>query len=52
MFVVVEEDDGQGPSVEAALSMSPTEAQKIQEPRKTTIGGRKPASAKKGVSGH
>ena len=43
-------DPSEGPSVEAALSMSPTEAQRTQEPRKTTIGVRKPASAKKGVS--
>ncbi len=40
--------DGDGPSVEAALSTSPTEAIKTAEPRKATIGARKPAGAKKG----
>ena len=42
-------DPSEGPNVEAALSVSPTQAAQIQEPRKATIGGRKPA-AKKGVS--
>ena len=44
-------DNGEGPSVEAALSTSPTEAIKTAEPRKPTIGARKPGAAKKaGVS--
>jgi len=43
------EDSGIGPSVEAALSTSPTEALKEAETRKPTIGVRKPQSAKKGV---
>lgn len=38
-----------GPDVELSLSMSPTEAQKILENRKSTIGNRKPTGAKKGV---
>ncbi|KAJ8032599.1 ADP-ribosylation factor GTPase-activating protein 3 [Holothuria leucospilota] len=38
------------PSVEAALSISPTQASK-QTPRKSTIGQRKPQSAKKGLGG-
>ncbi len=46
----VPEEDGEGPSVEAALSMSPTQAVMHAEPRKPTIGTRKPTSAKKGVS--
>ncbi|XP_064629606.1 ADP-ribosylation factor GTPase-activating protein 2-like isoform X2 [Lineus longissimus] len=42
-------DPSQGPNVEIALSMSPTEALKTAEPRKSTIGGRKkPAGNKKG----
>ena len=37
--------------MEAALSTSPTEAIKTAEPRKPTIGARKPGAAKKaGVS--
>ena len=47
---LAEEDLTGAPSVDAALSMSPTEAVKVAEPRKSTIGARKPASAKKGVS--
>ena len=43
-------DLGQGPNVEPALSMSPTTAIQQAEPRKATIGARKPAGAKKGVS--
>ncbi|XP_064618068.1 ADP-ribosylation factor GTPase-activating protein 2-like isoform X2 [Liolophura sinensis] len=41
-------DPNEGPSVEAALSMSPTQAQAQAEPRKTTIGARRPVGAKKG----
>ena len=41
-------DPTQGPNVDAALSVSPTQAK--VEPRKSTITGRKPASAKKTVS--
>ncbi|XP_066965007.1 ADP-ribosylation factor GTPase-activating protein 2 isoform X13 [Macrobrachium rosenbergii] len=45
-------DEGQAPNVEAALNMSANEAQKLaSQPRKSTIGQRKPASklgAKKG----
>ncbi|XP_070541538.1 ADP-ribosylation factor GTPase-activating protein 2-like isoform X1 [Ptychodera flava] len=44
-----EENDQGAPSVEAALSISPTAAMAKAEPRKSTIGGRKPASAKKGL---
>ena len=40
--------EGEGPNVEAALTMSPTEAAQNQAPRKSTIGQRKP-QAKKGV---
>ena len=46
MFSIL--DNGEGPSVEAALSTSPTEAIKTAEPRKPTIGARKPTGAKKG----
>jgi ADP-ribosylation factor GTPase-activating protein 2/3 len=46
-----EEDLGGAPNVDAALSMSPSEAVKVAEPRKSTIGARKPASAKKGLGG-
>ncbi|XP_068238045.1 ADP-ribosylation factor GTPase-activating protein 2 isoform X3 [Palaemon carinicauda] len=46
------DEDGQAPNVEAALNMSANEAQKLaNQPRKSTIGQRKPASklgAKKG----
>lgn len=39
------EDSGGAPNVEAALNMTPSEAQKLAaEPRKSTIGQRKPAS--------
>ncbi|XP_078000490.1 ADP-ribosylation factor GTPase-activating protein 2-like isoform X2 [Glandiceps talaboti] len=41
--------DQRAPNVEAALSMSPTTAVAKAEPRKSTIGQRKPASAKKGL---
>lgn len=41
--------EGEGPNVEHALSMSPTEALAKAEPRKTLIGAKK-APAKKGVS--
>ncbi|PVD27924.1 hypothetical protein C0Q70_10499 [Pomacea canaliculata] len=37
-----------GPSVEAALSTSPSQAAAQIEPRKTIIGAKKPAAAKKG----
>lgn len=43
------DDLGQGPNVEAALSMSPTTAQLTAESHKPTIGTRKQAPAKKGV---
>ncbi|GFO40215.1 ADP-ribosylation factor GTPase-activating protein 2 [Plakobranchus ocellatus] len=45
-----EEDETQGPNVEAALSTSPTEAQHQAqaEPRKAIIGGKKAPAAKKG----
>ena len=46
---MAESVDGVGPSVEAALSMSPTTAQMPAEAYKPTIGARKPAPAKKGV---
>ena len=42
-------DDGSAPSVEAALVMSPTQAQEKLGTRKPTIGQRKPAK-KGGVS--
>ena len=42
-------DDGSAPSVEAALAMSPTQAQEKLSTRKPTIGQRKPAK-KGGVS--
>jgi len=45
----VENDDGSAPSVEAALVMSPTQAQEKLGTRKPTIGQRKPA--KKGGLG-
>ena len=45
----VEPDDGSAPSVEAALAMSPTQAQEKLGTRKPTIGQRKPAK-KGGVS--
>jgi hypothetical protein len=39
-----------GPNVESVLSTSPTEAARTAEPRKATIGTRRPANtAKKGV---
>ncbi|XP_071112525.1 ADP-ribosylation factor GTPase-activating protein 2-like isoform X2 [Haliotis cracherodii] len=41
-------DPNEGPNVEAALSMSPTQAAAIAEPRKAIIGGKKSAAAKKG----
>lgn len=41
------EDPNVGPSVEAALSTSPTQALAQAEPRKATIGGRKAAAPKK-----
>ena len=44
------DDLGQGPSVEAALSMSPSVAQQQLEGHKPTIGGRKQTATKKGVS--
>lgn len=40
-----EDDNQQAPNVDAALNMSPGEAQKLaNQPRKSTIGQRKPAS--------
>lgn len=44
-------ESGEGPSVEAALSMSPTQAQAQAEPRKSLIGAKK-QPARKGVSLH
>jgi ADP-ribosylation factor GTPase-activating protein 2/3 len=44
-------DPSEGPSVDAALSTSPTEAVKVAEPRKPTIGNRRPVGAKKGGLG-
>ena len=44
-----EDEDGAAPSVEAALSMSPSQAQESLGVRKPTIGQRKPAK-KAGVS--
>uniref|UniRef100_T1IVM4 Arf-GAP domain-containing protein n=1 Tax=Strigamia maritima TaxID=126957 RepID=T1IVM4_STRMM len=41
--------DELGPNIESALSTSPTEAQKILETRKPTIGGRKAPVVKKGL---
>ena len=40
--------NGEGPNVDLALSMSPTEASAKAEPRKSLIGAKK-AGAKKGV---
>ncbi|XP_072015617.1 ADP-ribosylation factor GTPase-activating protein 2-like isoform X2 [Amphiura filiformis] len=45
----VDDDPTKGPNVEAALSISPTQALSKPEPRKSTIGQRKPQSAKKGL---
>lgn len=42
-------DSGAGPSVEAALSMSPTAAVQLAESRVPTIGSRKPAASKKSM---
>ena len=50
MFYVFSEEDGVGPNVEHALGTSPTTAIAMAEPRKVTIGGRKPAAKKGGVS--
>ena len=47
IVMILSSPDSHGPSVEAALSTSPTEAIRTAEPRKSTIGVRKPASAKK-----
>ncbi|XP_021355377.1 ADP-ribosylation factor GTPase-activating protein 2-like isoform X6 [Mizuhopecten yessoensis] len=44
-------DPTEGPSVEAALSVSPTQAAAHAEPRKSIIGAKKPAGARKGKSG-
>lgn len=41
-------DPNEGPSVEAALSISPTQVQ--NEPRKSILGSKRPGAAKKGVS--
>lgn len=43
-------DPNEGPSVEAALSISPTTAAAQAEPRKAIIGTKKPA-CRKGVRG-
>lgn len=43
-------DPNEGPSVEAALSISPTTAAAQAEPRKAIIGAKKPAG-RKGVRG-
>lgn len=48
-FLAVDPSDGTGPSVDAALSMSPSTAMQQMEGVKSTIGTRKPAAAKKGV---
>ena len=42
-------EPGVGPSVEAALSTSPTQAAGRAEPRKTLIGAKKAPAGKKGV---
>lgn len=47
--LAVDYSDGTGPSVDAALSMSPSTAIQQMEGVKSTIGMRKPAAAKKGV---
>ena len=47
VITVAEIDPTSGPSVDAALSTSPTQAVLQAEPRKPTIGGRKPTGAKK-----
>ncbi|XP_067676806.1 ADP-ribosylation factor GTPase-activating protein 2-like isoform X2 [Haliotis asinina] len=44
----VDIDPNEGPNVEAALSMSPTQAAAIAEPRKAIIGGKKAPAGKKG----
>ena len=43
-------DPSEGPSVDHALSMSPTQAAAHAEPRKTLIGAKKTGGAKKSVS--
>lgn len=48
---VVDDDGAEGPNVDVALSMSPTTALQVAEPRKATIGQRKPGAAKKGLGG-
>ena len=50
VFFPADDDPTKGPSVEAALSISPTQALSKPTARKPTIGQRKPQSAKKGVS--
>ena len=40
------------PSVDHVLGTSPSQSLAKAEPRKSTIGQRKPLSAKKGVRGH
>ncbi|XP_041351686.1 ADP-ribosylation factor GTPase-activating protein 2-like isoform X2 [Gigantopelta aegis] len=44
-------DPNEGPKVDHVLSMSPTEAIAVAEPRKTIIGAKKTAAARKGKSG-
>lgn len=48
-MVVADLPPSEGPNVDAALSISPTLAIQMAEPRKATIGGRKTTTAKKGV---
>ena len=45
----IAEDNGDAPNVEAALTMSPSQAQESLATRRPTIGQRKPVE-KKGVS--
>jgi len=49
LSVSTNDDVGEGPNVETALSMSPTTAMLTAESHKPTIGTRKQAPAKKGV---
>lgn len=50
LFSVTAPEAEGAPNVEPALSVSPTQVVAKQTPRKSTIGQRKPQSAKKGVS--
>jgi len=49
LVLLVDLPPSEGPNVDAALSVSPTLAIQMAEPRKATIGGRKATPAKKGV---